>query len=93
METEEGNSTGLEAQTCGNGTANRQSLCSDNLRQAFKHVKSNKGAPGVGAETVEEFALQLEEKLNVIHVELKTDTYEPSPVKRWIEKEDGAKDR
>ncbi|MCK9526444.1 MAG: group II intron reverse transcriptase/maturase [Limnochordia bacterium] len=64
----------------------------ENLRQAFKHVKSNKGAPGVDEETVEDFALQLEKKLNKIHVELKTDTYEPSPVKRVeIEKDDGSK--
>lgn len=63
-----------------------------NLHQAFKHVKSNNGAPGLDEETVEDFALQLEEKLNMIHVELKTDTYEPSPVKRVeIDKEDGGK--
>lgn len=63
-----------------------------NLHQAFKHVKSNNGAPGIDEETVEDFAVQLEEKLNIIHVELKTDTYEPSPVKRVeIDKEDGGK--
>lgn len=64
----------------------------ENLRQAFKHVKSNKGAPGIDEETVEDFAMQLEEKLNMIHAELKTDTYVPSPVKRVeIDKEDGGK--
>lgn len=63
-----------------------------NLHQAFKHVKSNKGAPGIDGETVEDFALQLEAKLALIHAKLKTDTYEPSPVKRVeIEKEDGGK--
>ncbi len=62
----------------------------DNLRQAFKRVKSNKGAPGIDGETVEDFEAQLEEKLAMMHVELKTDTYEASPVKRVeIEKEDG----
>ena len=64
----------------------------ENLHQAFKHVKSNNGAPRIDEGTVEDFAMQLEEKLNMMHVELKTDTYEPSPVKRVeIDKEDGGK--
>lgn len=64
----------------------------ENLHQAFKHVKSNNGAPGIDGETVKDFAMTLEDKLTIIHVELKTGTYEPDPVKRVeIEKEDGSK--
>ena len=63
----------------------------ENLHQAFKHVKSNNGAPRIDEGTVEDFALQLEEKLNMMHVELKTDTYEPSPVKRVEIDKDGGK--
>ncbi len=64
----------------------------ENLRQAFKHVKSNNGAPGIDGETVKDFATELEDRLAVIHDELKTGKYEPSPVKRVeIEKEDGGK--
>ena len=64
----------------------------ENLHQALKHVKSNNGAPGIDGETVKDFAMTLEDKLTIIHVELKTGTYEPDPVKRVeIEKEDGSK--
>ncbi|MDI9413665.1 MAG: group II intron reverse transcriptase/maturase [Bacillota bacterium] len=63
-----------------------------NLHQAFKHVKSNNGAPGIDGETVEDFAMELENKLYIIHDELKTGKYKPEPVKRVeIEKEDGGK--
>jgi RNA-directed DNA polymerase len=33
----------------------------DNLRLAFKHVKSNNGAPGIDGETVKDFQACLEE--------------------------------
>jgi len=54
----------------------------ENLRQAFKCVRSNKGAPGIDRETVKEFESDLENRLSQIHLELKTNTYEPSPVRR-----------
>ena len=64
----------------------------ENLRQAYQHVRSNRGAPGIDGETVEEFGHQLEERLEQIHLELKTGTYQPSPVRRVeIGKEDGGK--
>lgn len=64
----------------------------ENLRQAFKHVRSNNGAPGIDGETVEDFDMLLEEKLATMHDELKTGKYKPNPVKRVeIEKEDGGK--
>ena len=64
----------------------------ENLRQAFKHVKSNNGAPGIDGETVKDFSMVLEEKLIITHDELKTGKYKPAPVRRVeIEKEDGSK--
>lgn len=63
----------------------------DNLNQAYQKVRSNKGAPGIDEETVEEFGQHLAERLGQIEVELKTDTYRPSPVKRvQVEKDDGS---
>lgn len=62
----------------------------DNLRQAYRHVRSNNGAPGIDGETVEEFGEGLEERLQQIQHELSTNTYRPSPVRRVeIEKEGG----
>ncbi len=64
----------------------------ENLRQAFKRVKKNHGAPGEDGETVEDFAYKLDENIKQLHEELKTDTYKPSPVKRVeIDKPDGGK--
>ena len=64
----------------------------ENLRQAFKRVKKNHGAPGEDGETVEDFAYKLDENIKRLHEELKTDTYKPSPVKRVeIDKPDGGK--
>ncbi|MBK5261624.1 MAG: group II intron reverse transcriptase/maturase [Peptostreptococcaceae bacterium] len=64
----------------------------ENLRQAFKAVKKNHGAPGEDGETVEDFTYKLDENIKQLHEELKTDTYKPSPVKRVeIDKPDGGK--
>ncbi|MGI6544194.1 MAG: group II intron reverse transcriptase/maturase [Limnochordia bacterium] len=64
----------------------------DNLRQAYRHVRSNNGAPGVDGETVKEFGDKLEERLQRMHRELAEGTYRPSPVRRMeIDKEDGSK--
>jgi RNA-directed DNA polymerase len=63
-----------------------------NLYEAFKAVRSNKGAPGVDGETIEVFEAKLEENIEKICHELKTDTYYPREVKRvYIEKPDGGK--
>lgn len=62
----------------------------ENLEQAFKHVKSNKGAPGIDGESVLDFASNLELNIEFLHGRLKTNTYVPSPVRRVeIEKPDG----
>jgi RNA-directed DNA polymerase len=63
----------------------------ENLRQAYRHVRSNNGAPGVDGETVQEFGNRLEERLQQIHRELVDGAYQPSPVRRTeIDKEDGS---
>jgi RNA-directed DNA polymerase len=64
----------------------------ENLYGAFKAVKSNKGAPGVDGETIEDFEIKLKENIEKLHYELKTDTYYPKEVKRvYIDKPDGGK--
>lgn len=62
----------------------------ENLELAFKRVKRNNGAPGIDGETVSDFALALELNTEFLHERLKTNTYEPSPVRRTeIQKPDG----
>lgn len=62
----------------------------ENLMKAFKHVKRNNGAPGIDGETVLDFKANETENINLLHEQLKTNTYKPSPVKRIeISKEDG----
>lgn len=62
----------------------------ENLKQAFKRVKKNNGAPGIDGETVLEFAEKLELNIEFLYDRLKTNTYEPSPVRRSeIEKPEG----
>lgn len=62
----------------------------ENLELAFKRVKRNKGAPGIDGETVLEFASKLELNIKFLHDRLKTNSYEPSPVRRIeIEKPEG----
>lgn len=64
----------------------------ENLTKAFKRVKRNHGAPGIDGETVEDFNVELEKNIEFLHGKLKTNTYEPSPVKRVeIEKPNGGK--
>lgn len=62
----------------------------ENLELAFKRVKRNKGAPGIDGETVSDFADKIELNIEFLHERLKTNSYEPSPVRRVeIEKPDG----
>lgn len=64
----------------------------ENLTKAFKAVKSNKGAPGIDGETIETFEANMEANIVKLNYELKTDTYEPLPVRRvYIDKDDGSK--
>jgi RNA-directed DNA polymerase len=62
----------------------------ENLELAFRSVKRNNGAPGIDGETVSDFAAKAELNIELLHEELKTNEYEPSPVRRVeIEKPDG----
>lgn len=62
----------------------------ENLKNAFKHVRRNNGAPGIDGETVLDFKANETENINLLHEQLKTNTYKPSPVKRVeIRKDDG----
>lgn len=62
----------------------------ENLELAFKRVKGNNGAPGIDGETVSDFASKLELNIEFLHERLKTNGYEPSPVRRVeIEKPEG----
>lgn len=62
-----------------------------NLIEAYRQVKQNKGAPGVDGVTIEAYGENLHENTDRLHLELKTRTYEPSPVRRVeIPKPDGS---
>ena len=62
----------------------------ENLRKAFIKVNRNNGAPGIDGETVSDFKVNLETNINLLHEQLKTNTYKSSPVRRVaIEKLDG----
>lgn len=64
----------------------------ENLKKAYKAVRANNGAPGIDGVTVKAFGEGQEERLNQLHHQLKTDTYQPDPVLRVeIEKDDGGK--
>jgi len=52
------------------------------LRDAFKAVKRNKGAPGIDGITIEKYEENLEENLKQITTEVMGWTYKPTPVKR-----------
>jgi RNA-directed DNA polymerase len=54
----------------------------DQLTDAFRAVKRNKGAPGIDGVTVSDFATRLDEELGQLQKELRSWTYEPKPVRR-----------
>jgi RNA-directed DNA polymerase len=57
-------------------------LSLENLNEAFRKVKSNKGAPGIDGVTVEKFAEIKEKEIVKLKQEVENWTYKPSPVKR-----------
>jgi len=60
-----------------------EAICDpENLRQAYKRVKANKGSPGVDGMKIEELADYLREHIGEIKEQLVKGTYKPSPVKR-----------
>lgn len=54
----------------------------ETLKEAFKAVKRNRGAPGIDGITIERYEEKLEENLNRLRTEVKSWTYKPTPVKR-----------
>lgn len=64
----------------------------DILKEAWKRVKANKGAPGIDRQTIKDISVFQEEFLEEIRRELKAGTYEPKAARRvWIPKRDGKK--
>jgi RNA-directed DNA polymerase len=55
-----------------------------NLEDAWLRVKSNGGAGGVDGQTLTDFEKVLDEQLDRLHQELKSDTYQPLPVRRQL---------
>src|ERR1700756_2964953 len=63
----------------------------ENLREALRRVKANKGGPGVDGMTVDEITDYLKQHWPAIREQLLSGTYEPKPVRRVeIPKPDGA---
>jgi RNA-directed DNA polymerase len=63
----------------------------ENLAQAWKRVKANKGAPGIDGMTVEDFPAFAREHWPRIATAIREGNYRPAPVRRvWIPKPDGA---
>ena len=57
-------------------------LATDNVSQAWKRVKANKGQPGVDGITVEAFPEQTRSQWSVIRQSIFEGEYEPKPVRR-----------
>ena len=67
-------------------------LSTENVREAWRQVRANKGAPGIDGVTVEDFPLAFRECWKKIRSALLEGTYVPSPVLRVdIPKPDGSK--
>ena len=71
-------------ENAGDGTSKlmEEVLRRENLTQAHKRVKSNKGAAGVDGMTVEELLPYCQKNWTAIKEQLLNDTYAPRPVDR-----------
>jgi RNA-directed DNA polymerase len=64
----------------------------ENLSQAWKRVKRNKGAPGIDGMTIEDFPAFKQEHWPRIAIAIGEGNYRPAPVRRaWVPKPDGSK--
>jgi len=64
----------------------------ENLSQAWKRVRANKGAPGIDGMTVEDFPAFKQEHWPRIAIAIGEGNYRPAPVRRaWVPKPDGSK--
>ena len=52
-----------------------------NLELAWEKVRQNQGAGGIDGQSLGEFEERLDEQLDRLHEELRTDTYRPQPVR------------
>ena len=69
-----------------------QVLHRDNILKAWKHVRANKGAPGIDSMTIETFPEWASHHWKQVMAELRSGQYQPLPVKRVeIDKADGGK--
>jgi len=55
-----------------------------NLELAWEKVRRNKGSGGVDGQSIVDFERDLEKNLQQLHDELRTEDYQPSPVKRHL---------
>lgn len=55
-----------------------------NLEKAWEKVKQNRGAGGIDGQSIEEFEADLVGNLERLHSELRSQTYQPQPVKRKL---------
>ncbi len=53
-----------------------------NLQLAWERVKANRGAGGIDGQTLADFRAGLQVHLKRLHDELRTDTYQPQPVRQ-----------
>ena len=97
-EAREAGREGTESSGAANGTENPAStnrlmeeVCErDNLREALRQVKANKGSPGVDGMTVGGIKDYLKQHWLTIREQLLSGTYDPKPVRRVeIPKPDG----
>ena len=66
-------------------------LDGDNLRQAWKRVRSNKGSPGMDGMSVADFPAFAREQMPRVKGWIREGRYKPAPVKRgWMTKPDGS---
>src|SRR5260370_17090587 len=54
----------------------------ENLEMAWEKVRSNRGSGGVDGKNLEQFAVELDQQLDQLHIELKGGTYQPQPVRQ-----------
>ena len=74
----------------GQGCLLHAALARENLRRAWKRVRSNKGAAGIDGLDIDQTAAHLRIALPAIRDQLSSGTYRPMPVRRvTIPKPDG----
>ncbi len=65
----------------------------DNLYEAFRKVKVNKGAAGIDQVTIDIFEKRLEKELSTCHKKLKQGTYKPREIRRAFIEKPGSKEK